>query len=324
MKKILLVLACLLLVSRVNARVLTMDEVVNAFNHSSVIEEFETGTGLTVTATNDTDTNSIVVDFQESEQQGVIREYSYLPGYILLSNDSELTREVAEAQIMDSVALSGLLEAVLNICGHALEEVENKPNDFVYDFDRYNIYIESEPYTFTDTNGGDTNTLSGIFIRTFKLGFDTDKINTFVSEIQSPTNPGGDSTPDIDVPPTLKYKDRTKNSVSLSFYVEGAGAGVTCDVYRAEGDNGTYTFIGPFGCNTNNYVVDEGLEENKTYYYKAVVTGGVRYSSVLKVPAYSDENPDTGVNNVFPLLIGLVLSISALFIFQKNSKVQLQ
>ena len=35
------------------------------------------------------------------------------------------------------------------------------------------------------------------------------------------------------------------------------------------------------------------------------------------------KNPNTGVNNVFPLLIGLVLSLAVLFVFRKNSVNQL-
>ena len=323
MKKVLLVMVSLLLISRVNAKTLSIEELIEGFMETSTIKDMNTSdNGGKITVVNDEENKTITVKLTSDEStESEERVYSYANGYFEFTDDRQITEANVVDNLNDSIYLYSFFEGALTKSGLDIKKLDGKLENFKYDFNRHGIYIEEEPFEIKETEEGYSSTFKGSFIRAFKLSFDTSKLETFANDVLST---GGSSTTQNGIP-TLKYKNRKKTSVELNVYVEGATSTTTCDVYRST-DNVDYEKItalsGP--CNDKNkYVTDTGLKETSLYYYKAVINGSNEYSPVLKVTEY-DENPDTGVNNIIPILIGLVISITLLFIFRKNSINQLQ
>ena len=328
MKKVLFILMCLLLVGKVNAKTLSIEEVIEGFMDSTIIKAFnnESNEG-TVSAVNNTENSTIDIVVTADGRSEVAKSLSYSKGYIDYSDNREITEQNIMENLKDSIYLMSIFEGILIKSGYAGVQINDIPTDFVPSLETYGYYSETEHYDMDDNNGGH---MSGDYIRVLQIGFETDKIDNLINTIGINNGSGGSGTTEPDTPtivdaaPAIKYKNRKKTSVDINVYVEGATSSTTCDVYRSD-DNVDYKKIdalsGP--CNSKTkYVTDTGLKEKSLYYYKAVVTGGTKYSPVLKIQEYV-KNPNTGVNNVFPLLIGLVLSLAVLFVFRKNSVNQL-
>ena len=313
MKKILLLIMCFMFVGAVNAKTLSIEEVVDGFNHSKTKELI----GGTITATHNEANSSIDIAGKAADGTDVSRSYSYSEGYIHYTDDTNpITEEAAMNQLVDMFFLNGILEGIFTKSGYDIERLNDIPDDFEFDFDRYGISMQTEPYSITGTD----STSSGDYIRDYKIGFDTDKIAAFVTAVGL--------KPDMsDKVPTLTITEKGKNSVSLNAFAtdQDGDDAYSCEIYRATKKNGEYTKLDfEVNCSTKDVsLVDENLKKDTTYYYKAKVVGGTKYSNIVSYTNGKIVNPDTGVNNFVPLLIGFILGIGALVLFRRNSMIKL-
>ncbi len=325
MKKFLLIIMCFLFMGVVNARTLSHEDVIDGFLNSSLIKEINnSGETSEVVAVSDNTTNQ---SFDVTVGGTPYNSYSYAEGYIHYSDDSTITAENAEAQLKDFIFLSMFAEGIMTKSGVDVTRLNKTPDNFVFNFDTYNIYVESEPYNFTVDNV----TLKGDYIRDYKLGFDTEKINAYANTVGYK-----EETTTTDKVPTIKIVSKDKKTVSLSVYVEDSDTTkkYQCNIYRSENKTSGFVsvFDNPFDCNDKNAIIIDGdLKENTTYYYKASVVGGTTESTVYEVILGNTNNntnnnvvnPKTGTNQFIPLLIGFLVSIGALFFFHKNSGIKL-
>ena len=115
MKKILLLIMCFLFVGVVNAKTLSIEEVIDGFNNSTFIKPTNESADESskVTAVNNTDASSI--DIYVGEE--LSRSYSYSEGYIHFTDNREITEENANDQLFDLIYLSSLFEGVITKSG---------------------------------------------------------------------------------------------------------------------------------------------------------------------------------------------------------------
>lgn len=330
MKKILFIVMCFLLVGVVNAKTLTKEE---------IAEEFINTTFITILNQNADESKKIsIVNNQDNETfdikvgEEVVRTYSYAEGYVHFVDDRELTKPIVEDQVNDMIYLMSLMEAALKKSGVDVDKLKAFEDNVLNNFEQYDVYVNKEDYNFEDEGV----TYSGEFIREFKLGFDTDKLTAFANAVgfedQSTPEPTGKI-------PVVKLLSKDKTTVSLSIYVEG-NEDYKCNLYRSTSKTSGFekVFNEPFSCTDKTAIyLDEGLNENTTYYYRASVDGETTFSNILEVAlgntstntntnTNSDSNvtnPKTGVNQFIPLIIGFFASIIVLFIFHKNSGIKL-
>lgn len=313
MKKILLVIICFLFISVVDARTLTIQEITTGFMDSAIIKEINASAeeNQKISIANNTDNNSIDIYIGDN----VHRSYSYLDGAISHEDTREINTENANDQLADIIFYYGLVDSVITKSGFDFQRVNEVPSDFVWDYQAYNLYLETEKYDF---GGGQ----SGDFLREFKVGFDTDKITAFVNAVGLKEE---DNVKDL--VPAIKVTKKTKNSVTLSVFVADNSKERFCYIYKSETKDGEYEKLSEMAVSCSKTItsyIDEDIYPNKTYYYKSMVLGGEKFSNIVKVSTYDKVvNPDTGNNQIIPLLIGFIISMVALFIFHKNSGIKL-
>ena len=327
MKKLLFILMCFLLVGVVDAKTLTKEEICDGFMNSTVIK--------LLNQNNDSSKQISIVNNEDNESFDIImggevvRTYSYHEGYVHFVDDREITKQVAEEQVNDAIYLVSILEGALQKSGIDFSSLKPIDDDFVYNFEEYDFYQRSEDFSVPVDSG----TFSGDFIREMKIGFDTDKLTAFANAVGFADDGTPASTGKI---PTIKLLSKDKTNVSLSVYTD-ENEEYKCNLYRSTSKTSGFVkvFEEPFLCNNKNAIyLDEGLEENGTYYYKAAVDGESIFSDIIEVVLGNTNNnstntdsnivnPKTGVNQFVPLIIGFFASIIVLFIFHKNSGIKL-
>lgn len=327
MKKGIFLILCFLFIGNINAKVLDVEEVIDGFLNTTLIKQTNSyaqdNEKISVVANDDNKTFDI---YMGSE---LLRSYSYRDGYIYFSDDSEITEEVANNQFYDFILLGSFIEGVVNKSGFNFETLNDVPEDFVFDFDKYGIEIQSEHYEFSSGSEEEGyQSISGDFFRVVKIGFDTEKIATFVNTIGIKEQEEEEDLSKI--VPTIKVVKKDKKSVELNVFIDSSDSSKTyyCNILRSTNKDSGYKdiFALPVECSDKDLkVVDNNIKDNTTYYYKAIVVGGSKYSNILKVSIGSKiVNPKTGDSNQFiPLLIGFVVMLSFVFYLNKNNSYEL-
>lgn len=326
MKKLLFVLACFMFITCVKAELLTPDDVRNGFLNSPLIKfaNEDNPDDEKIDVEIKTDTSTFVIKAGNEE----FKSYPFTSEYIIFTDERELTKENAESQLTDMMMMASFLDGIINKSGFDSSRLKDFPENFNPDYETYGLVMSGEPYTFTDEEG----TSSGTFIREFKISFDTEKIRALVDRV------GLEEESNLDeLIPVITVKEKDKTSVSLNVYVDDGGKQHFCYLQRATEENGEYenVFDLGFDCTVDRdlMVVDDELETNKTYYYRAIVVGGTKYSNVIPVfvgeqkPAPKPDkivNPNTGVANiVIPLVIICLFGIGSLVLMYKNKGMKL-
>lgn len=327
-------------ISNVYAKTLTINEVANGFKNSTIIDGLNQ-LGGNITSSVDT-TNKTLDVYSESEK---VFSFKYTDDYIEYDNRSAIvSKETAEKDVLTMFMLYGVFDSIFKLSGY---EDKTLSEDGIYTdtYDTYGIQLITESYSYsgTDDDGG-TWSMSGEFIKYFKMSFDTDKIDALMTKYgvdASTQDPNKEII--LGLTPTLEAKEITENSITLYPHIAYTNTDpdykVFCYVYRSTSENGTYEKISDMAVNCLDEVgvVDEKLSSNTTYYYKAVVMDGTKYSEPLKVttkeatiPAPTNtnntnkddvvENPKTGVTlPVATLGIMMIGSIIALIVARKKS-----
>ena len=314
MKKILFILLCFLFIGVVDAETLSIGEIIEGFRDSRYLDMYDPAD---VEVTNNTANSTIDIHIT-ANGNNYTRSYSYAEGFIHFTDDRAITLETASDQFIDALLLGALSEGIINLSGFDAGQLNEIPDNFVFDFDRYGFYVRTEDYSF-DVDG---SVASGDFIRDFKIGFDTDKIANYVEDVGYKE----DAPALTDKVPTVKIVKKTSSAITINVFVDDSD-NYECELYRSTTKNGNYESLGTIGCyNKNMNFVDDSIKKNTTYYYKAKSVGGDTFSKIVSTGTSENGdvvNPKTGSNQALPLIIGFVLGIGALVLFRRNSVIKL-
>lgn len=328
-------------ISNVYAKVLTINEVSDKFNtlivdvyqffnlvsKEPLFEELLNSSNLfggntKVTSSVNTNNNTLDIYIESDDVNEKVFSFTYTNEYIEYDNRNAIvTKEKALEDAKTGTWITYITKAILELSGYKNKDLA-EDKDYTNTYDTYGYQLESEPFDYSETNeDGSTESLSGRFIKYFKISLDTDKISTLIEKY-------GVDAPNLK--PTLEVKDITENSVTLYPHVDNENSGLTvlCYIYRSKSKDGTYEVIenGIANCSDEFVVTDNNLESNTTYYYKAKAMMG-EYSDILKVTTKGinnkkiGKNPKTGVS--FPAItITLMLSMSiAMIIYIKKKSI---
>ena len=326
-------------ISNIYAKTITINEVANGFNNSTIIAGLNQFGG---NITSSVDTTNGKLDVYDGTDKVFSLNYTY--DYIEYDNRSAtVTKENAEKDVSTMFVLYGIMESIFKLSGYD-DKTLSKDATYTDTYDTYGIQLLTEPYSYsgTDDDGGSWS-MSGEFIKYFKMSFDTDKIDALMTKYgvdASTQDPNKEII--MGLTPTLEVQDITENSVTLYPHIAYTNTDsdytVYCYIYRSISENGTYEKISDMATNCLDSVgiVDDELSSNSTYWYKTIVMDGTKYSEPLKVTTKSVSTTDTSTNNIkkddvtenpqtgvfVPIIpIGLLIigGIATLVIFRKKS-----
>ncbi len=324
-KVICLFLVCIIFFSSINdvfAKMLTIDEVSSEFNK------------LGIGYSSSVDSVNKKLDIYLGSEK--VMTFNYTDEYIeYIDRDTVLSKETAVNQFGIVFCLVGVVNSILNLSGYEdvgiAEDGEDSSKLTDFQYDTYGIEMETEHYEYGGTDDSGTWSMSGEYIRYFKMSFDTDKIDALVASGEFSKEE--DKETFTDLIPTLEATNVTENSVTLYPSVSNASADsdfeVYCYIYRSTSETENYEKISDMAVNCVDGVglVDDKLQSNTTYYYKAIVRDGDKYSDVVKVTTKGTSsdvntsnndneddivNPQTGI--FFPIMAIFVMVISVTFI----------
>lgn len=335
------------LAGNVFAKMLSVDEISEKFPKTSIIEGFSQFTEeITSNVNSEDSTLDILVGGAKHNS------FTYTSDYIEYNNrDGVITEENCGKNAFDVLLFSGVIESILNLSGYENITVSDDA-DLTNTFDTYGIQMEAEPYDFSGTDEmGDPYSLSGDYVKYFKVSLDTDKIKALVDKYGVPEEEAEDPNIPIlkELKPKLEARDITANSVtiypSIPNYTNTDPDYVTyCYIYRADSEDGSYEKISDMAvnCSGDVGVVDENLESNKTYFYKGKIIGsklqdiGADFSipipvttkntitntnaNVDKRSSNTVENPKTGVNTpiVGTVVVGVIAIVTLAHLKKKS------
>ena len=330
----------------VSARVIPISEFVTNLNNSDVFKFFNssatancndanTACSGPISATLDTTNSKIVI----GDTSGPYMTFNYGADYIEFDNRSTtVTKEEVEQDLMKMFLFAAIFTTIFDMTGHSDKTINTDEINLTNTFDTYGLQIESEHYSFSGEENGMSYNMSGDYIKYFKMSLDSDKIDALVAQYgvnASENDPNKEIIKTLT--PKLEAKTITENSVSLYASIPYTNTDpdyyVGCYIYRSKEKNGTYEKISDVSVNCMDGsvgLVDDNLESNTTYYYKAIVEYGTIFSDIIEVTTKekaataetktkeSVDNPGTGVK--IPIVTTIVLTISAAVILLYTKK----
>ncbi len=320
----------LLPIGKVNAKILTIEEVVSTFSEAPQIKELN-DFGSKIEAKYNSTKKTIDVYAQDSEnsESEIIASFVYnnSDNYIELNKrDYVVTEDNLFADFYDALGMIGIIESIFIQSGY--NNLTIKESDYSNTYDTYGLQLETEHYDFSGNEESGSWNISGDAIKYFKISLDTDKITKLVKDYGEDIKEEEKST----LVPTLELKEITSNSASLHPEVKNivnSSKDVSCHIYRSLEKDGDYEKVSKTAINCldpDALFVDTHLKSNTTYYYKAMVTNGDKYSNIIEVKTSDTSmgnittNPDTGITS--PLILGITLLIGILLFnfILKNKK----
>ena len=295
-KGILLFLLALLpvMVIKVDAKVFTIDEVVARFN-KEVSETYTTLGDLKAVVDSENKKVKLVKDEKESllDYTDTYIEYKY-------SGSTPTNINVME-EYYTQLIFKAFLDSLFSLTNvkyyYSVAYIESYENNF----DKYNVELVYTDYKYNDKNdAGETVEKDASYISSFKLGFDSDKINTFAETYAKSKH--FNLIPKLNM--TILDGDVSYN-FKLAYTKEDEDDVPYCAVYRSDSLDGTYTNIDDgnmlVSCEERDsgvYLVDETAVKGKTYYYKAQVVGSDKFSNILKVDLANNIITDTSSGEI--------------------------
>lgn len=321
-------------VTNAYASILTMDSVSKQFNQSTIV------TGISEfgsTLTSKVNASDKTLDIYSDDEK--IFSFVYGDDYIEYDNrDTVITEENCDDEIFSYFWIEGIIESVFILSGYNNKGI-SEDVDYTNTYDTYGIQMVTESFKFSGDEDGSSWSISGEYLRYFKISLDTEKIDTLISKYGVDIENQDPNKEIINgLIPTLSADNITENSVTLYPRIDYLNTdpdySVNCFIYRSNSEDGTYEKISDMAVNCLDdsvSIVDEGLKSNTTYYYKAIVDGGTIYSNPLEVTTKGNsfvtnnnyqeediENPQTGV--YFPIITMVLLitcSIAVMMYFKK-------
>ena len=246
--------------------------------------------------------------------------------------------------MLGEIMSGGVFYSVMKLTGHENANLMSSITNATYD--QYGFEYTEGNYTIED-NG---STLSGTYPKLFKVSLDPTKIDALVeaySIVALPQN----------LKPVIKIVDTDDDEISFKVTVDDDSRQYRCYIYRSTSENGTYTAIynEAYDCSKGTTVVitDDSVVKGSKYYYKAAIDNGSDFetdladfgnavangnvSSAVAAKASTaasgggtnhgtndvKKNPNTGVgDSSIVLIIGAVLSCSAIYVLSRKQKMQ--
>ncbi len=300
-------------ISSVYAETLTMQNIDTEFKKVFVDELNKLGSSITTTI-NTNDKTYVVSSNGEN-----MATFKYGDDYIEFDNrNNKPTQDNIDENFGPFLCVGGLIQSMINLSGITNKTIEDDSVNFT-DYDTYGLLLETEEYYFEGSSeDGSSWSMGGDYVTYFKMSFDTEKIKALIN--QYGTDLSTDDSDDSIIKslvPTLKASNVTENSVTLYPHVPYTSSQVYCDIYRSNSADGNYEKISDMAINCIDVVglIDDDLKSNTTYYYKATVAGGTKYSDVLKVTtkgaksSNDPSNPKTGA--FFNIIIALIIMLGS-------------
>ncbi len=310
-------------ISNVYAKTLTINEISNQFEQTKLFDVFNINLSTKV----NTDDNTLDI-YGDDEK---IFSFTYGTDYIEYDDRStEVTMENA-INIGTDLCLKGMIESILKLSGYDDQFIE-LDEDYTDTYDTYGIQMETEHYDFSIEEDGISISMTGEFVKYFKMSFDTDKIDALMNKYGVDIDEQNPNTEIFEsLIPTIEAKDITENSVTLYPHVNYTNTDlnytINCYIYRSTSIDGDYEKISDaVNCFNPEGFKDENLNSNTTYYYKSLVVGGTKYSEPLKVTTkevrevntdnldVSEENPPTGMS--FPIITASIITVVSIVILK--------
>lgn len=277
-----------LMTYKVEAKKLTVDEVVTEFNRQTADMVAK------VSASVDNDNQKIKVNVSDKEIL-----LSYTEDYLAYDSAGKIPTGDGATEALTYGSLYTLfLESAFSLSGLAKDYNAVAPSTSVTDFDKYNVVYTLSNYEYTSSDGGKETTNTGTYIKDFKIGFDTEKLAVYAAKYGEETDSKkyGNLVPDL----TIRIADNiAKFHVSLDYTPKDEKDSPRCNVYRSYSLDGDYTKVGAddwsIDClNSGDEYYQDGASEGKTVlYYKAQVIGSTKYSNIIKVDLVNKIITDT-------------------------------
>lgn len=325
LKKVMLVLTVVMILStsliRVDAAVVKIQEFNDALNNSQTFTSLNELSGKKISSK--VNENDKTIDFYLDEEKFL--SFKYTDEYIEYENrDTVITKENCTEDVPTIFMVVGSVDAMIKLSGHENETFNEEADDTeTLTYEKYGILLETEHFSFEETNESGSSTLSGDYLRYFKLSLDTDKIDAYVKKYG--TSSTGDSNKEIldSLTPTIRGDKTTANSITIypNAILDNISLDteVKCHIYRSTTEDGEFEKITetPINCINSDGYTDSNLSANTTYYYKTMIDGGSKYSGVLTITTLSsssnnnvEDNPKTGVS--FPIVMFLLIIVGGI------------
>lgn len=305
------------------ASMLSINDVSKQFEKTPVVQKLlELDNEATITSKVNNEEKKL--DIYISDEK--VFSFTFTDSYIEYDNRSAVVTEDNYGDGLETaIWIQAVMESVLTLSGYEGKDMSEDVT--LNDYDTYGIQLETEKYKFSGSEDGSTWNISGEYFKYFKISLDTSKIDALVAKYG--TNNNQDNEVIANLVPELEAKDITATSVTIYPKVNYNGTSdIFCYVYRSDSKNGTYKKLSDLAVNCSNPVgiVDEELKSNTTYYYKAIVDGGTKYSDILSITTKKSststgditENPNTGSKYSFIVVILILFGSIALTLYTKK------
>ena len=298
----------------VQARMLTSTEVFNDFKTTFIDPMNSHGGKLTVS--NDT-TNKKYTVYSDSIP---LATFDYTDSYVEYDHRTvEITQENLEKELGAMFCYDAMVNSILKLSGYEDKTIRSDEFPELEDtFDQYGYQVDFEHHDFQ----GNDMSVSGEFVKYFKMSFDTAKIDILMNRYgidkeeyeeiinnnnnnnnndNENNNNNGNNNNDYDsddenmneilrtMVTTLEVQNITSNSVTLKpsviFSTTKDDFKIYCDIYRSTTKEGTYEKLTkePINCFNKDSYTDSGLKSNTTYYYKTKIVQSNKYSEVYSI-----------------------------------------
>ena len=196
----------LLPIGKVNAKILTIDEVVSTFSETPQIKELN-DLGSKIEAKYNSAKKTIDVYAQDSEnsESEIIASFVYnsSDNYLELNKrDYVVTEDNLFEGFYDALGMIGIIESVFIQSGY--NNLTIKESDYSNTYDTYGLQLETEHYDFSGNEESGSWNISGDALKYFKISLDTDKITKLVKDYGEDIKEEGKST----LVPTLELKEQ--------------------------------------------------------------------------------------------------------------------
>lgn len=256
--------------------------------------------------------------------------FNYTSDYVEYDiRDLDNDEEYLASYLFNDVPITGMVKSILKLGGYDYDFIlDNSTN---YGYEDYGISLELGQYTYDS----DDIHLDSSYVTYFKMSLDTDKFSTFADKLDDDND--NDNEEDEDrgteediistLKPIIEYENVTDNSVTIYPYVDyefDDDREVFCYIYRSFERDGEYEKIDELAINCTKKMVGsalKNLDSDTTYYYKALIVGGTKFSDALEVTTLKRveevENPET--SGAIYYLVGIIICSLAMMFYIKFS-----
>lgn len=307
----------------IQAKMLTPTEVFNDFK-TSFIDPMNTQGGELSTTVNETSKTYTVYAASEP-----IIIFNYTDGYVEYDHRSEdITQDNIEKELGAMFCYDAMVNSILKLSGYGDKTIRSDEFPELEDtFNQYGYQVSFEHHNFEGTDEGGSWSMSGDFIKYFKMSFDTSKIDALMNrygidkeEYENIINNNNNDDNDDDdeeyysdddgmnellenMTTTLEIGNITTNSITIKPFVlfgtSRENFKIYCNIYRSTSENGTYDKITdePINCFNSDSYTDTGLKSNTTYYYKTKIIQSNKYSEVYAITTKAEGAANAATNS---------------------------